>query len=215
MNASHVTAGTGPTATEEMEPRPSARHVIPAVACAGVVVDVQGATLSVRCGHSTHPARRAASCLLEPCVGDTVACQLVAPGELWVLAVLERESEGPDVLVSERHLVLRASAVTIEGAHLTLRADEATVAFDRARIAGREWVVVGQAFKLIGKALSSVFERVTHHAQHYLRSTEGTDRVQAMHIECEADQLLRLSGEHTLVNGDKLVKARGAQIHFG
>jgi hypothetical protein len=39
--------------------------------------------------------------------------------------------------------------------------------------------------------------------------------VSATHVEVQAQQLMRLEGEHALVNGRELVKARGAQIHFG
>jgi len=56
---------------------------------------------------------------------------------------------------------------------------------------------------------------VQHFSRHYLRTTDGIDRVAATHVECEAKQLMRIEGEHTLVNGRELVKARGAQIHFG
>ena len=76
-------------------------------------------------------------------------------------------------------------------------------------------IFVGSGIKIVGSALSSVMDRVQHFSRHYLRTTDGVDRVSATHIECEARQLLRLEGEHALINGEKLVKARGAQIHFG
>ena len=74
---------------------------------------------------------------------------------------------------------------------------------------------VTQAVKLVGSVLSTVFERVTHFSRNHLRTTDGIDRVQATHVECEAEQLARISGQHLLLNGQNLVKARGGQIHFG
>jgi hypothetical protein len=75
--------------------------------------------------------------------------------------------------------------------------------------------VIGATMKLIGSLFSTVFDRATHFSKHHLRTTDGVDRVQATHIEQDAGQLLRLSGEHALINGEKLVKTRGGQIHFG
>jgi hypothetical protein len=91
----------------------------------------------------------------------------------------------------------------------------AQVAADTAQVVGGEVRLIGATMKLIGSLLSTVFERATHFSKHHLRTTEGVDRVQATHIEQEAGQLLRLSGEHALVTGEKLVKTRGGQIHFG
>ena len=98
---------------------------------------------------------------------------------------------------------------------LEVRAREARVALDSAELTGRHLSVVGSVVKLVGSVLSTVMDRVSHYSRHHVRTTEGTDRVAATHVECEARQLLRLSGEHTLVNGEKLVKTRGGQIHFG
>jgi hypothetical protein len=132
-----------------------------------------------------------------------------------VLAVLQRESAAPDVVSSERPLHIRAPELSLEGERFRLRSAEADVAVQQARVVGHDWRFVTSTLKVVGALMSSVFDRVTHFSKHHLRTTEGTDRVQAAHVECEASQLLRLSGEHTLINGDKLVKARGSQIHFG
>ena len=82
-------------------------------------------------------------------------------------------------------------------------------------VVGRQFRLIAGSVRLIGGVLSTVMERVHHFSKHYLRTTDGTDRVSATHIECEAKQLLRMEAEHTLVNGSKLIKARGSQIHFG
>jgi hypothetical protein len=112
--------------------------------------------------------------------------------------------------------------IAVEGGRLELAAEELDVATQRTRLAadtadvvGRQLTVVGTGIKLVGSVLSSVMDRVQHFSKHYLRTTDGIDRVAATHLECEAKQLLRLEGEHTLVNGRELIKARGAQIHFG
>lgn len=214
-----------PTASRPAAGWPPA-GLTPAHSCVGVITAAnvppgtasEPHTWTIRSGAVQARGRQAASCLLQPRVGDTVACLLVAPDEVWVLAVLQREaSETPeaDVLSSERPLQIRAPELSLSSPRFSLQADQAEIGVEDGQVVGQRLRVVGSSIKLVGQLLSSVFDRVTHFSQHHLRHTEGTDRVQAAHVECEAQQLLRLSGEHTLINGEKLVKARGGQIHFG
>lgn len=196
-----------------------AAKVIPGEWCVGILrIDARGRQV-VASGDLKLRARRAASCLLEPAAGDSVACLRIAPDEVWIMAVLQREEGTANVLSCEGGAGMRIAA---EGGRLELAAEELDIATQRTRLAtdtadvvGRQLSVVGTSLKLVGSVLSSVMDRVQHFSRHYLRTTDGIDRVAATHVECEAKQLMRLEGEHTLINGRELVKARGAQIHFG
>ena len=193
--------------------------------CVGVVRACDEDGFEVHCGALRARAKRAASCLLEPAPGDSVACLRAGPQALWVLAVLQRAAAAqPQVLrlagdtrieVEQGALELQAPRIALSGRQLEVSAHEAKMAVDSAELVGRHLRVTGSVLKLVGSVLSSVMDRVNHYSRHYLRTTEGIDRVAATHVEREASQLLRLSGEHALVNGEKLVKARGGQIHFG
>lgn len=194
--------------------------------CVGVVTAAGPDGLTVVSGARQATARRALGCLLAPRPGDTVACLRAAPDEWWVMTVLGRDtSEVPHLLSLPGDTVLQADGGTLAlqaealdlraTRSLALTARQAQVAVDGAEVVGRQLRVSAGVFKLVGSVLSTVMERVQHHSRHYLRHTEGLDQVQATHVHCEAAQTLRLSGEHALVNGEKLVKARGAQIHFG
>lgn len=177
---------------------------------------------ALQAGAQRVQARRALSCLLQPVAGDRVAWLRVAPDEVWIVAVLERSSGAGATLscpgalrIEADALALAAPALDIEGEELGVRTQRLRVASDDAQLSGGSLRMMVAAVKVVGSALSTVFERVTHYSQHHLRTTKGLDRVRATHLECEAEELLRLSGKHALVNGEKLVKARGAQIHFG
>ncbi|HUR21933.1 MAG TPA: DUF3540 domain-containing protein [Vicinamibacterales bacterium] len=201
------------------------RRVIPMPAHAvGMVVGHAERVFTVDSADGLLQASRAASCLLEPVIGDVVACLRLAPDEVWIIAVLEREEgventlrcDGPTRIVTgPAALTIESGAMHVQTEDFVLKAARAEIAADSAEVVGSELRVIGARMKLIGTLLSTVFERVTHFSKHYLRTTEGIDRVQATHIEQEAAQLLRLSGEHALINGEKLVKTRGGQIHFG
>ncbi|MEN9395562.1 MAG: hypothetical protein RLZ81_92 [Pseudomonadota bacterium] len=203
---------------------PSHRSGTPADWCVGVVTEVKDGRFVVISGKLQARASSAASCLLEPAKGDSVACLRVAPDEVWILAVLQREECAEQVLRCQGNTrwVVEGGALTLEAPELRIRGDgldvsvqRTTLATDTGEVVGRQFRLIASSVKLIGGVLSSVMERVNHFSKHYLRTTDGTDRVSATHIECEAKQLLRMEAEHTLVNGSKLIKARGSQIHFG
>lgn len=195
----------------------------PASHCVGIVTAALGDAWTVSSGAIVARARRAASCLLEPAPGDSVACLVVAPDEFWIIAVLQREEgvenhlrcAGNTRFEVDGGLSLQARELDLDGSRIGLRADKLDVTTDEAVVVGREFRLVGSALKLVGSLLSTAFDRVSHFSKHHQRTTEGLDRVQANYIEREAKQLLRLSGESTLITGETVVKARGGQVHLG
>lgn len=182
-------------------------------------------TLCVRQGAGVTTVRTAAGCLLVPAAGDTVLCFGTAPGEVWVLSVLERCAGAQErvlrcsgntrLVVDGGQLALEAEQLHLASDRLGVRAATATVSLDSTEFIGERVRMIAGTVKLVGSLLSTVMDRVNHFSQHYLRTTKGLDRVNAAHIECDATELLHLRGEHALINGAKLVKTRGAQIHFG
>lgn len=196
----------------------------PAQACVGLVTACDAKGFQVSSGGLRARGRRAASCLLAPAAGDTVACLLVAPDEVWITAVLQREEGVCNELrlAGDTRIVVDGGALELDAARLGLRSEQLDIATQRtsfttdsAEVVGRQFNLIGTGIRVVGSLFSSVMDRVQHYSRHYLRTTDGIDRVAATHVECEAKQLMRIEGEHTLVNGRELVKARGAQIHFG
>ncbi len=216
-------AARTPGAARRLAPSRRARP-IPASQCVGIVTEAGSSGFVVTSGDLVANARRAASCLLEPAQGDSVACLQVAPDELWILAVLRREEgvdnllrcEGPTrIEIGSGPLVVAADRIRMQGRVLEMDVDRAELCADEAQLLGRELRVIGSVFRLVGKALDTVFDRVSHFSKHHLRTTEGIDRVQSTHIELQAEQTVQVAGKHALINGEKLVKTRGGQIHFG
>jgi len=183
----------------------------------GLVSAVAGGASQVTLAVGARPARRAVSCLIEPLVGDRVACLCEPDGSVWITAVLERPqaADTEHILSCEGPLTLRASTLSLAAGSLQFDADQAALRCEQADLMGTRLNIMGGTLKAVGSVLSTVFDRVLHHSRQHLRTTEGLDKVQADQLVCQASQLLELHGEHTLINGEKLVKARGAQIHFG
>ncbi|MGJ7571606.1 DUF3540 domain-containing protein [Variovorax sp. RB2P76] len=210
MNDTTATSAAAPAPAPSRGRRRQPAEAIGGTWCVGILAfDAAGRSV-VTSGALHLRAARAASCLLEPAAGDSVACLRIAPDEVWIMAVLQREEGTANVVGCPGNL-----RIAVEGGALDIDARQLRVSADTAELVGRQLSVVGNGIKLVGSVLSSVMDRVQHFSRHYLRTTEGIDRVAATHVEVEAKQLMRLEGEHTLVNGRELIKARGAQIHFG
>lgn len=198
--------------------RPSEPKGLPPGWHRATVLDDAGAGLwCLRAGAQQVRARQAFSCLVAVQAGDTVAALLDDQQQWWVMAVLERGGAQDVVLQARGALELHAGTVVraqggerleLDAPQLRLRCEQADAVAERANL-------IGGAFKLIGATLSTLFDRVHHHSKQHTRHTEGLDRTQAEHMELQARQLLQVHGEHALIEGEKLVKARGAQIHFG
>jgi len=197
---------------------------IAATPCVGIVEAAGERGWQIRSGGLQAWGRRAASCLIEPMPGDTVACLRVAPDEVWVLAVLMREESAPTVLrchgatrleVAGGPLDIAAPQVRIDAQRMGVESGELYVETQSMDVTSESYSVVGSTLRVVGAMLSTVFDRVSHFAKLHSRTTDGLDRVQANCLEQEAKQLVNLTGEHVIVNGSKLIKARGGQIHFG
>ncbi|TDU31171.1 uncharacterized protein DUF3540 [Panacagrimonas perspica] len=214
------------TATSPGRAAPSTRRERPisATHCVGIITAVDGDQFTIASGTLTGPGRRAVSCLLEPTIGDTVAALIVAPDQLWITAVLQREEgtshtlrlNGPTCIdTGEAALTVASGSLGFKTAAFVLNTQRAELHSDEAIVMGREFKVIGNTMKLVGAVLNTVFDRVMHYSKQHSRRTEGMDRVSGDYVEVQAKQILRQTGEHVFVNGEKMVKTTGSQIHFG
>lgn len=166
----------------------------------------------------TRPCRalRAAGCLLEPRSGDRVACWQVAGDTdlpaTFIVAVLSRRDPSACARLSLPGDVELAAP----GGSLRLAARDriGLVAQTIDSISTVFAATVGQ-LRLVGALFSTVFDRETHHAQQHSRSVDGVDRLDAAVIDHQARELMRLHAQNVLADGERLVKVRGSQIHFG
>jgi hypothetical protein len=124
------------------------------------------------------PARRAASCLLQPEAGDAVLLLAAPERGLTILSVLERASRSPILLTHEDGIVLRAPT-------LALIADDALrVAAPKAAMDIAEWTMRSAAATLVAKTGSVVADT--------LRTIAGK-------IEQTADSLLTQATHRTTI----------------
>jgi hypothetical protein len=161
-------------------------------------------------------ARRAASCLLVPGVGDRVLVCGPHADALYVVAVLERASDAPCQYSLGRDADISASGrLTLASDELVVRASRATTLIDQLASFGRELTAsIGRA-KLVGQVFESLFDRVGQFAGHSTRTVEGVDQVRSGAIDYRAERSVSLQGSEVMATAKTLMKVDGGQIHIG
>lgn len=161
-------------------------------------------------------ARRAASCLLEPQLGDRVWFVGEAD-EHFVIAVLERQqADAPTVLEVDGDLELRA------GGKLALQSEELSVQAKRGRVllGALESFVrsVQHSFTqstVVGKVFELLVERLTQTSHTSVRTVAEVDHLNAGTIDYRAETLAHIHAENTSMSAAELVKVDAGQIHLG
>lgn len=188
--------------------------VIAAVAERGFVVDHQGRQLH---------ARRAASCLLEPGVGDRV--WIVVEGEHgYVLAVLERAGEGPSTLRVEGDAALRVEGrlelhardeLSLRGDELQVQARAGRVFIQDCKAVLRSLLTHAESSTLVGKLVETLAERVSTSSKTSTRTVTEIDQLHAGIIDHQAAEAAHIAADKVVINGGEIAKVEAGQIHLG
>ena len=185
----------------------------------GHIVDCSEDGFSVATEKGTFLALRATSCLLEPQAEDKVLLVGDPSGGLYVLAILEREAGLAGRIKSDGDLVMDVGEGTFSvsaGEGIKMNTPEA-LELSAGRIearAGRARFMVG-AVKVVGKTVDSVLDRVSQRVKNSVRWVESLDQVRSGQVDYQAEGMMRLHGENTMMTASKLVKADGKQVHIG
>lgn len=178
----------------------------------------------VRSGGQRYSARLAFSCLVEPAPEDQVACWRSPQDDgVYILAILARNNNSaPQTLRlaprSEWHgkeLTLHTQALQVKTTSADLEADQVSLVARSLSTLGELCKATWGQLKLAGASLSTTFDQQVHHARLHQRTVEGLDRTHAQVLEQRADELVHVRAPTVLTEGDRVVKTRGAQIHFG
>ena len=198
----------------------------------GRVLEV-GATMVVRVNNADHTARRAASCLLEPMVGDKVLLSTDLDAGDYVLAVLERALDAQAVLNLPADTEIRATQgrikffsplgidlnttgeLSMQSTKLRVEALQGDVTVQNLSLAGDAWRSCIDRVKAVGRSLDSVFERCIAHVGRSYKTVAELDQVKAGQIDYTADTSLQLHAKYALVTAHELVKMDAEQIHLG
>ena len=150
----------------------------------------------------------AASCLIQPRLGDTVLC-MVAEGQAVILSVIERsEPELPSVIDSSAAIEIRSPQISFLSQTVDIHADQMTVNVGvLKRIADR----VDEVLQYFSSSIETMFV----HAKRSIKRVDELDETRAGHLRLESPSLVEVNGAVTIVSAEKLVKLQADQIHMG
>lgn len=176
-------------------------------------------------------ARRAASCLLEPAVGDCV--WVVVEGErCYVLAVLERSADAPATLRFDGDASLRVDGrleihatdnlQLCSDRQVGIAGDEIQVQARAGRVFVRECTAVLRSLlthattsTLVAKLVETLADRVSTSSKTSYRSVAEIDQLHAGIIDHHAVEAARIAADKVIINGGEIAKVEAGQIHLG
>ena len=154
-------------------------------------------------------ATLAASCLINPQIGDTVACTRNASGDVFIFSILKRMNPDSGLLVSmNAPLTIEAPSIEVVSSKISV------VAEDVASNIGTLKRLINHAEDIVDSFVAS-FDKIFIRANSSIRRVEDLDELSAGHIKIDSPALVEISGEVTTIAGEELIKLQGQQIHMG
>lgn len=179
----------------------------------GVICEVKDSCCYVLVDARAHEAVRAASCLVEPRVGDVV---LFARSEenYWIVAVLvaagqrSLQLQGPSLHAEAKHMHLTAHTLATtshlwDATHVDTRMSAQRI---KANVAVVEWLserITSFVGLLVGRFRTS------------LREVSDIDSTKCGNYDLSVDHTMAIASDTGIITGNKLVKLDGAQIQVG
>lgn len=204
----------------------------PTTHTSGFVSAVEGGRFTVRLEAVEVECAQAASCLLQPVVGDRVVVYQEGL-EAWVLAVLERPTGTASDVVLEGDATVssREGVVTLRGpkgvrlespeevrtvtARVRMLAERADLAIDRALLVGKTLHTQVSEVRAQASTLDLLVGHLASRVKSALRQVDEVDVVRAGRIDYRAESIAQVEGKATVVHASEVVKVDGAQIQLG
>jgi hypothetical protein len=200
---------------------------------AGTVTAVEDREIVVHTDRGDRRARRAASCLVAPAVGDEVALITTAVHRAFVIAILVAAEDRAveiavdgDLSISARGGSCRITAsdgvelhsegtLSLLSKVLHLRAEEGGVVLSKLTLLASSLLGHLESARLAATSVETFFEHVTQTAKSWHRKVDDLDTLRAGHVDYRTDAEMCLRSENFLVGARNLAKIDAEQIHIG
>lgn len=185
----------------------------------------------VECDGHEWVCRRAASCLLQPQIDDTVLISGPERERVYLIAVIEQAQQNQSTFSVPGELTISAESINInsvasmqlnggtelglKSAQLNLSAEKGQCVVDEMQYVGREVKSTVGMMRIIGKVYESIMDRLSFMSRTSFKITEEVEHMRAGTIDYQAEQSARLHSKYTMVTAKDLVKVDGKQIHMG
>ena len=184
----------------------------------GQVISVVDDTFRLKInGGASMAAHKAVSCVLQPCVGDTVMCSSSSAG-LHVLHILKRESNRHPAVIS----VPGAPSLSLEQTVVEVRAENLTADVRRIRARSDELHLVTRLTNLVTGGMELVADRLKRicrmemsSAEDSVRTVENTDTLRTGRMLREASEIISHRSEIAVIEARGDVRVNGERITMG
>jgi hypothetical protein len=158
-------------------------------------------------------AQRAASCLIEPQVGDTV---LMAREQAcaWIVAVL--------VTAGLRELKLHGTTLSAHAQRIDINAQDLhttsaqlQASHGAVRLAVSELFGQVAAVQWLSESISACVNRLFSRSRTVFREVSEIDSTRCTNHDLKVDETLAISAKTGVITGQSLMKIDAAQIHIG
>lgn len=190
--------------------------VLPASQTAGVVTHCfADGSLTVESEGRAWLCLRAVSCVIAPQAGDRVLITAV-DNQLWLLAVLERQSSQAAELSVPGDLHIRSSGeLSLSSEALRVAASKGDCHISEMSYSGEKLSAWVSLSRIVGKRAESVWQTVTQISHNLLRTTRNTEQVRAGQLDMKAEDYARLHAKNTVITSTAITKVDSEQIHMG
>jgi hypothetical protein len=185
----------------------------------------------VETGRGLYKAKKSVSCLIEPRVSDDVLLSSNHNGRVYILSVLERESDGPSDIIFDNSVSLKirngtldcgAEKLNVTGHDIALTSAGLAIQSIKGRVSIHDFTFLGRALrgnvdaiKIVSKTISSITERLIQKARESHRWIEGLDQTSVGRLRYLAKESLFMKGKRSSLMAENKVKIDGEKIHLG
>jgi len=174
----------------------------------------------------------AASCLLQPAIGDQVLVHEDIIAGSYILAILRRRNAtsgtlriaGDASLQVEGRLDIRSTQgaslstggqLDLAAERIGITAESGLVCIGKLDFIGRALTASADRLRAVGQGLELIAERIFSHVGESLRRVDRLDAHQSGQLDFKVDTLMTVKAETTAIRGKQLVKLDSDQIHLG
>jgi len=200
----------------------------------GHLLEREGPVFLAGTSYGTLRAEKAASCLMEPCAGDTVLLVCGEAGGNFILAVLRREDaqtgadmifEGP-VRVSVKNGGFALSAhddlslashrsLSLTSAAIGIHADTGEAKIGEVSLVSRLLKTHIEYVKSVAVTVDEIYQKLTQRLENCFRFIKDQEEVQSGSSRYLAEDLLTIHSKNSLIVAEEHVTINAEKIHLG
>ena len=176
----------------------------------GKVKLIENRSYWVEASQGLHQAIKAASCVIEPQVGDTVLLFADSESRYYLLSVLTRDAQSPAEMVFDQGLSIKTP-----DKDLRIDAHQAVVKVERATIVGSSLLSRWDVVRTVARSIEASADRWIQKLVCSYRTVEEFEECKIGRLRYLVKGLFSLKSRKSTINAEETVKIDGSKIMLG